>query len=233
MAAVWQRFGRLLLLCGGLVGSGLLTDPAAAQLSAGDPKIGLTPLALKALVGRFRWPVLCARPGGDSRLVEEGIVFQTAKALYEGQMAAKATFFGIEAPEASVCFNRLEPRLSDRRGVLYLSYPSHGRRDLGMSEFRRLMERGQTRYPIIGGRLVVREIGKPEAKPRELSFDEKGGAVVVRTVRAGSAGAKLIGGYITPHGPQERVPRALSFEWTTPDGESFTTVMAEDPSRWR
>ncbi|MEE2703405.1 MAG: hypothetical protein VX614_05225 [Myxococcota bacterium] len=234
MQGTWQRFGRVLLVCAGLAAAGLPSVPATAQISAGDAKIGLTPLALNALVGRFRWPALCARQGGESALVEEGIVFRSAPGRYEGQEAVKATFFGIEAPPgASVCFNRLEPRLSDRRGMIYLTYPSHGRRDLGVSEFRRLMERGNTRYKIIGGRLLVREIGKPEMKPREISFDEKGGTLIVRPVRTGTAGAQLIGGYITPTGRQGRLPRALTFKWVAPDGETFTTVMAEDPSRWK
>ena len=101
-----SQFPGALLICAALASSGLLPSPASAQISAGDAKIGLTPLALDALVGRFRWPIVCAQTGGDSKGVEESIVFRKMEALYEGQMAVKATFFGIEAPEASVCFNR-------------------------------------------------------------------------------------------------------------------------------
>lgn len=228
-----RKFGRALLVCAAALGSVHPSAPAPAQVSLGDPKIGLTPLALNSLLGRYRWPVVCAQPGGDSRLVEEGIAFRSAKQLYKGQMAVKVTFFGIDASGASVCFNRSDPSIPNRRGVLYLTFPSHGRRDLGVSEFRRLMERGEARYPIVGGRLVLREIGKPDDAPREISFNEEAGTLVVRNVDRGTPGEKLIARYLTAHGRERRIPRALSFEWIMPQGESFRTVMAEDPSRWR
>ena len=109
--------------------TGALCPPVGAQVAVrpgGAAKIGLTELALNRLVGRFRWPITCVQPGGESRQLEEAIVFRLSRALYKGSPAVRATLFGIEAPGASVCLNRVTPRLSDVRGVLYLTFYSHG-----------------------------------------------------------------------------------------------------------
>jgi hypothetical protein len=211
----------------------LVAGGAAAQQDRYRPpsKTDATTLALNWVIGRFRMPVTCTRTDGSQLQLEEAVVIRPAPE-HSGKLALKATFFGIDAADVSHCFNLVFPRLPDRRGILYLTFRSHERTDLGMADFRRRMRDGELRYPIQDGQLREREFGETKAKPRVVKFDRRGVEFLVRDIRAGSDADKLLARYTEAASPRAYRPRRLEFEITGPDDYVYRGYFIEDPA-WR
>ena len=196
------------------------------SLAQGPPKIDETTLAFRFVSGRFRMPVTCRLRDGTLIEREEAIVVRPDTRRHD-RATLRATFFGIDAPEAEHCFNLIEPRLPDRRGVLYLTYKSLRRRDFGVADFRRQLQRGPLEYSIIGGHLQLREIGNRDSAPTTLVF-EKEWPFTVGRVLDGSDGDKLLRTVSARAGQ-----RQFHFEFSGPDDFRFSGYYLEAPRSYR
>ncbi len=210
----------------GALASLLVALPSGPSPGQQDPKIDETTLAFRFVSGRYRTPVTCRMPDGSLIQREEAIVVRADPRRHH-RATLRATFFGIDAPGAEHCFNLIEPRLPDRRGVLHLTYKSLRRRDFGVADFRRELARGPLEYQIIGGRLQLREIGNREAEPTILVFEGER-PFMVGPVPLGSDGEKLLRSAY-PRADQRR----FHFEFSGPDDFRFSGYYLEDPNARR
>ena len=162
---------RLLALAGLLL---LLTSTALGQRDVRLPSgLDATTLALEWVTGRYRMPVTCLRSDGSRIELEEAIVIR--RAPEHGDIRTlKLTFFGIDAPNISRCYNLVTPNIPDRRGTLYVTFRSVSRADTGPKDFRRRLESGELRYPIQGGQLRQREFGDEPSLARAVKFSRRG-----------------------------------------------------------
>jgi hypothetical protein len=143
----------------------------------------------------------------------------------------RLTFFGIDVPDAVKCFNVVEARVPDRRGVLYVTYRSYSRTDMGLTDFKRTLRKGELLYHIVGGGLRVREVGTG-SEPREIRFEDRDYPLRVKPVLPGSDGDKLLAPYREGSPPGEDARRRLVFEIEGPEEFKFSGAFIED-DRWR
>jgi hypothetical protein len=198
------------------------------------PKIDATVLALSWISGRFLIPVTCIKTDGSRIQLEEAVVIRGTQQR-GSEPLLRATFFGIEVADVSHCYNLAESRVPDRRGIVYLTYRSNRRADLGAADFRRALRDGSLRYSIEGGQLQERVLGSNTSEPRVVTFDGRNAELIVSLVKAGSDGDKLLKHH-TPTAPPsdgQRVPRRLTFQIEGPDDFSFTGHFIEDLKRWK
>jgi hypothetical protein len=198
------------------------------------PKIDATVLALNWLSGRFLIPVTCVKTDGSRVHLEEAVVIRGTQQR-GSEPSLRATFFGIDVADVSHCYNLAEPRVPDRRGVVYLTYRSHRRADLGTADFRRALRDGRLRYAIEGGQLQERVLGGNATEPRVVTFDGRDVELIVSLVKPGSDADKLLRHHtpITPAPEGQRAPRRLTFQIEGPEDFSFTGHFIEDLSRWQ
>ncbi len=210
----------------------LLASTAMGQREVKLPTgLDATTLALEWITGRYRMPVTCLRTDGSRIELEEALVIR--RAPEHGDIRTlKVTFFGIDAPNISRCYNLVTPNIPDRRGTLYVTFRSTGRADLGPKDFRRRLASGELRYPIQGGQL--RERGFSEAEPREhtVKFSRQGIDLVVRQIRGGSDADKLLAPYAKREPATHRGLRRFEFEIQGPDEFAFRGYFIEDP-KWK
>ncbi len=212
----------------------LLAIGVAPELAAQDPKISEARLALRWLLGRYRAPVTCERRDGSQIRVEDAVVVRPVPEEMRGDMV-RLTFFGIDVADASRCFNIINSRLQDRRGVLYLTYDSAGvaRTDVGMTDFRREVSDGELSYHVTRGRLEIREIGNSEAEPVVLEPKGQDWKLIVRDLPAGDDGFRLLDLMMrAQQNPGPRV-RYMEFRLVGPDATEVRGYYAEDAKRWR
>lgn len=168
----------------------LLALPYGA--GAQEPKIDETHATLNWIVGRWRMPVTCVRADGSRVHIEEAVVFRPAPEDADGR-TLRATFFGIDVADAVRCYNLIEKNVPDRRGVLILTYLSHGRPDIGLANLRKnLAEQRALTYSIRRGTLQVRQLGS-DAAPERLELAGSGTDLTVSLIAPGSDGDKLLG----------------------------------------
>ena len=217
-------------ILGALAGAALLSAPAAAQDFGRDQRANETHISLNWIMGRWRMPVTCEREDGSTVAIEESIVFRPAPEDAMGR-TVRATFFGIDVADAKRCYNLIETRLRDRRGVLYLTFVSQqDRTDVGLSRLRRTLEDGEISYTIVRGKLRVREIGNPDAEPLTLDYAGLEGKLTARVIKRLSDGDKLLGPYAREKGVQPDM-RRLSFLLHADTLPQQRGWYLEDPSR--
>ena len=220
---------RLLALAGLLL---LLTSTALGQRDVRLPSgLDATTLALEWVTGRYRMPVTCLRSDGSRIELEEAIVIR--RAPEHGDIRTlKLTFFGIDAPNISRCYNLVTPNIPDRRGTLYVTFRSASRADTGPKDFRRRLESGELRYPIQGGQLRQREFGDEPSLARAVKFSRRGIDLVVRTINDGSDADKLLAPYAKRETRTRYRSRRFEFEIQGPDEFAFRGYFIEDP-KWK
>jgi hypothetical protein len=214
----------LVLACAG-IGLALAQQRVAAQQRSDEKSY-----ALNWLQGRFRAPVRCARADGSRLDLEEAISIRPGPDR-SGMPTLRLTFFGIDVPDATKCFNVVESRVPDRRGLLYVTYRSHSRTDMGLTDFRRTLKKGEVVYYIVGGGLRIREVGTG-AEPRKIRFEDRDYPLRVKPVQAHSDGDKLLAPYREEHAGEEDRRRRLRFEIEGPEEFTFSGAFIED-DHWR
>lgn len=208
-----------------------LIETAAAAQGVAPLQPSARDLALAAMAGRFRSPVQCRMPDGALIEREEAVVFEIDPSASSGRPGLRATFFGIDAPGAIACFNLLERRLPDRRGVLYLHVRGHPRPDLAALDLRRMLADGELTYHVHRGELRIRPIGEPDAAERRVRFGSGDQRMEVRAVQPGSAAHKLLEHFSPPRAHADGSIRRLSLAFFGPDDLRFELHTLEDPGR--
>ncbi len=219
------HFGRAALV--GL----LLLLPGSATGQRGSANTDATTIALQWISGRFRMPVSCIRKDGSRIELEEALVIRPAPE-HGNVNTLKATFFGIDVADISRCFNLLIPHIPDRRGILYFTFRSHERPDLGANEFRRRLRDGELRYPIQDGQLREHRFGEEKSEARVVKFSRRGMELVVRPVHAGSDADKLLAPYAEREPETKGRERRFEIEIEGPDDFVFRGYFIADP-KWR
>jgi hypothetical protein len=212
----------LLLLCGGGAGA---QEPASPP-----PKADETTYALSWLQGRFLAPVTCIRRDGSRVELEESISIRPGPKR-SGLSIIRITFFGIDVPDAEKCFSIVEPRVPDRRGVLYVTYRSNRRPDMGLADFRRAFKKEALRYHIVGGELRFRELGAEGAQV--IRFGKGDHPLLVRRVQKQSDAHRLLADYEKEDAAEPDRRRRLVFHIEGPDGFTYEGAFIEAQSRWR
>ena len=204
--------------------------PLAAQISGQSetPMVDETTLALYWLRGRFRSPVTCIQADGTRVELEEAIVVRKGAKL-SGMPTLRITFFGIDLPDATKCFNLIVPDLPDRRGSINVTYRSSKRKDRGMHDFQRAVKNKTLEYQIVAGTLRIREVGQHESQAQVVRFDDDY-PLRVSTVIRRSDNAKLLAQYLG-EGPDPR--RRLRFQLEGPMEFRLDQSFIEDERRWR
>ncbi len=187
-----------------------------------------TTLALFWLRGRFRSPVTCMRADGTRVELEESIVVREGAKL-SGMPTLRITFFGIDLPDATKCFNLIVSDLPDRRGSINVTYRSSKRKDRGMHDFKRAVKSKTLEYQIVGGTLRIREVGQDESQAQVVRFDDDY-PLRVSSVIHRSDSAKLLAQY-RGEGPDLR--RRLRFQLEGPMEFRLDQSFIEDERRWR
>ncbi len=164
--------------------------PSRAQYIP-PPHADETHATLNWLIGRWRMPVTCELEDGRRVNLEEAIVVRPAAEDANGR-TVRATFFGIDVRGARRCFNLTRSEIPDRRGVLYLTFVSQGRPDLGLTRLRQNLETGELAYHITRGRLQIRPVGAPPDATIPLDFQGKDAALRVRVLRSSSDGFRML-----------------------------------------
>ncbi len=169
-----------------------LAVPCAGVRAQYQPplKVDATTLALHWIAGRFAMPVTCRRADGSTVEVEESVTIRPAPE--QGSSIFKATFFGIEVADAQRCYNLVLPELADRRGTLYITFRSMQRSDLGVRDFRLMLEDGALDYHVRDGTLRIRPVGAADEEARVVSFAGGRGELAVRVLAPTSDGWKLL-----------------------------------------
>ena len=198
----------------------------AQQEPSRAPSFDETTYALAWLQGRFRAPVTCVRRDGSRLELEQAIGVRSAP-MRSGMPVLRVTFFGIDVPDAEKCFNVAEPRVPDRRGVLYVTYRSNRRPDMGLTDFRRTVRKGTIVYHIVGGQLRIRDVGE-EAEPRVVRFEDRDYPLRLRPVLPHSDGDRLLARYREEAPPDEDPSRQLWFEIEGPEDFAFLGAFIED-----
>jgi hypothetical protein len=220
-------------LAGAFAGLLPLSGVAPAQEQSERPSdLDETALALSWLQGRFKSPLTCVRRDGSRVDIEEALVIRQGTPR-SGTRVARITFFGIDLPDAIKCSNLLEPRVPDRRGVLYVTYRSNKRADMGAADFRRTLREGVVRYEIVGGELRVRALEGDAEAPRTVPFLGGDHSLLVRPVLPQSDGAKILERYRTEHSEQDDARRSVLLEIEGPESFRFSGTFIEDDRRWR
>ena len=161
------------------------------------------------LIGRWRMPVTCELEDGSRVDVEEAIVVRPASEDANGR-TVRATFFGIDVRDAHHCFNLTRSEIPDRRGVLYLTFVSQGRSDVGLTRLRQNLESGELAYEITRGRLQIRPFGTPGEAVIPLDFAGEDAKLRVRVLRSSSDGFRMLKS-LAGDDPAARRLRRVSF----------------------
>jgi hypothetical protein len=143
----------------------------------------------------------------------------------------RLTFFGIDVPDAEKCFNVVEKRVPDRRGTVYVTYRSHSRTDMGLTDFKRALRKGELVYHIVDGKLRIRDVGGP-GEVREILFDDRDYPLRVGLVRPHSDADKLLAPYRGDLPPGQDHRRRLRLEMEGPEEFTFSGAFIED-EHWR
>jgi hypothetical protein len=212
----------------------ILASSALAQAqeqSSSPQRFDETAHALAWLEGRFRSPVTCLRSDG-SRLELEQAIGVRAAPMRSGMPVLRVTFFGIDVPDAEKCFNVVEPRVPDRRGVLYVTYRSNRRPDMGLTDFRRTIRKGSLVYHIVAGQLRIRNVDE-DGEPRVVRFEDRDYPLHIRPVLPHSDGDRLLAPYRGDRPPEEDPRRRLRFEIEGPESFTFVGAFIEEEPRRR
>ena len=220
------RFASVLAFAAAL----LLWPPAATPQKVGrDPQVDETTAMLNWILGRWSMPVSCAREDGSVVDIETAVVFRPASEDASGR-TVRATFFGIDVAGAQRCWNLIETGVPDRRGVIYLTFTSQRRLDLGVTRMRHNLDDGGLSYRVTRGKLRIRDVGAG-VEPRTIDFAHKETYLHVSLVKRGSDGDKLLSRFAEKRDPLRRM-RRLAIEVSGPDVETATAgYYLEDPER--
>jgi hypothetical protein len=202
-----------------------------ADARAQSPKADEGSFALSYLVGRFRMPVTCTLPSGEIVEREEAVVFRPGPPQ-SGRDTLRATFFGIDVPDGTRCYNLVSSRVLDRRGTVLLAWEGFGRTDLGLRDFTREVKRGPISYHVIGGELIERDTEQPGAT-RKTSLARDGSRFVVTAVARESDGEKLLSRMPPGTRPATRPPRKFELALTGVEGQGHLGYYLEDVGRDR
>jgi hypothetical protein len=167
-----------------------------------------------------------------SRLELEQAIGVRAAPKRSGMPVLRVTFFGIDVPDAEKCFNVVEPRVPDRRGVLYVTYRSNRRADMGLTDFRRTIRKGALVYHIVSGQLRIRDVDE-HGEPRVVRFEDRDYPLRIRPVLPQSDGDKLLAPYRGDHPPEADPRRRLRFEIEGPEQFTFVGAFIEEEPRRR
>lgn len=217
------------LFCAALpLSSALAQDDGYRQ----PPQVDATTLALNWILGRYRMPMTCTR-SDDSRVhLEESVVVRPAP--QHGPTTLKATFFGIDVGNATHCYNIVKADRPDARGVLYFTYRSSGRKDLGGSDFRHSLRDGELTYQITGGVLRIGAVDAAPEKKKAVAFGGTGSTLTVRLLIPAEDGFKLLEGFARNASAKARpLLRRLEFRIDGPESFSFGGYYLEDAARWK
>jgi len=209
----------------GLLLFALLASGALAQEPHVDPTHG----ALNWIIGRWYMPVTCEREDGSRVQIEDAIVLRPATEDPAGR-SLKATFFGLDIADAKRCFTMIDSNVRDRRGVLYLTYTSQRRTDLGLKDLRDDLEDGELTYQITRGKLRERNIASGDP-PRVLHYTSKDGRLTVKELKRGSDGYKLLSTAAPAQPAQGLAVRWLSLELTGREMDPVKAYILEDAER--
>ena len=208
----------------------LLALPGPPARAQAPPHVDETHASLNWILGRWRMPITCELEDGSRVPVEEAVVFRPSADDATGR-TVRATFFGLDVPGATRCFNVIEPNVPDRRGVLYLTFVSHGRPEMGLSNLRRTLEDGEISYRVTRGRLRIRDLSRPDEGARIDDYQGRSATLTVRLIQAGSDGDKLL----TPFAAAQELGafglRRVSFEWRGDELAGYRGYYLEDGER--
>lgn len=194
-------------------------------------KVDVQKLMHHFILGRYSMPVTCTQPDGSLIEREESIVFRSAHDK-AGYPVIRATFFGIDAPDAQRCYNLVRPRLLDRRGSLFVTFPAIYRPDLGVHDFRRILLRGPLEFRVISGLLQVREIGsEPETPAALVRFDDAKGKLVIADIAPQSDGDKLLRQRPQPSAAQAAAARRFALRVEGPEDFTLEGFYEQDMGR--
>ena len=209
-----------------------LATPAAVLAQTPPPKAKTHDLALNWLKGRWSQPVTCERADGSTFARERALSFRVAPGEGAGRTALRATFYGIDAPDAVRCYNLIESELLDLRGVVHLHVRAHNREDMGIVDFRRMLADGSLDYYVTRGRLRWRPIGA-DADWTAVEVPE-GSRLHLDPVLGGSDGARLFEAHdLMPDPRDPHAPRLMQFELREVPELSFSIPLREDRGRKR
>jgi hypothetical protein len=207
-----------------------LAAPTHAQEARSKtPQISARELAMRFATGRYVAPVRCTREDGSLVELQEAVTVRAdprSVGTTTGKYALRATFFGIDVSGVKHCHNLMTMRLSDRRGILHLSFRGQARKDLGLSYFRMELRDGQIEYHVQEGRLHTREIGS-EAEPAVMEFDDDA-EFIIRELTPNSDPARMLERFAARVGIRGAL-RPFEFEVASEQG-SFKLWVLKDTS---
>ncbi len=216
----------------------LIATPAAYAQRVGfepPPQVTAGDMALNWLAGRYRMPVSCVTAEGSTLELSQNISFRPNQEAGDGKSALKVTLFGIEPPEAvERCYNLLQKDLPDRRGVMYVHFRYHERKDLGVADFRRLIKSGQLVYHVHRGLFKEQPIGGDESQGTLTKLEGGDSRIEVSMVQTGSDADKLLGRFQPDEPPTTESPfpaRRLTLRFYGPEGLLFESHVVEAPGR--
>jgi hypothetical protein len=207
----------------------VLPGSAQAQQFGRQPSVDATQIALNWLKGRWEMPITCTRADDTQIELREGFA---VRATREDPKVVKLTLFGIDEKELKRCYNLAVPEVPDRRGVVYLTFRSSGRTDLGPSDFRQRMRDGELRYHVERGRVHVTPIGG-DAEPEVRTFSGSGWELVVRLLERSDDGFRMLKRHAGPATPGAPLPRAIEVRLEGPDDYSVGGFYIENVSSKR
>lgn len=192
------------------------------------PKYDVAELALRWISGRYIMPVTCTREDDSVVTIEQAVVIRSVPTHGGPPYTARATFFGIDVEGAVRCYNLVDPRLLDRRGLLYFHMRSRRRPDMGMSDFRHMLDDGQITFQISDGKITTRPIGEPDGEPEVVKYRSVDATLSVRIVGFGEDGSRALAA-LAPSDPElDRHVRRLEFRVEHPERGAFSAFFMDD-----
>jgi hypothetical protein len=196
------------------------------------PKYDVAELAQRWISGRFIMPVSCTREDGSLVTVQQAVAIRPAPERGGSRYTLRATFFGIDVADATHCYNLADSSLPDRRGVIFFHMRTRHRPDMGMTDFRHLMDDGQLTYQISDGKLTSRPIGAPEAEPEVVTYRGAGASITIRVMRLGENGFKALADLAPPNPQLNARVRRLEFRVEHPESGTFHSFFMDDWKHW-
>jgi hypothetical protein len=192
------------------------------------PKYDVAELALRWISGRYIMPVTCTREDGSVVTVEQAVVIRAVPTRGGPPYTVRATFFGIDVDGAAHCYNLVDPRLLDRRGLLFFHMRSRRRPDMGMADFRHMLDDGLLTFQISDGKITTRPLGEPDSAPEVVQYRGADATMNVRVVRSGEDAFKALAS-LAPTDPQlNRRVRRLEFRVEHPEQGTFSAFFMDD-----
>ncbi len=200
---------------------------ATTLAQGGPPRVDEITAALNWLIGRWRMPVTCVREDGTTVDIHDAIVIKPAMEDAAGR-TLRVVFFGIDVADARRCYNLIDSHVPDRRGVLYLTYVSQLRFDVGLTRLRKTLEDGGISYEITRGNMRIRHFGEPESDPVMIDFTKKDATLDITLLRPNTDGYKLLKPLAKSEDADRHRLRRLIFDISGTESDSFRGYYLED-----